>query len=87
LRENLLKIKEGKEKENYENWETATINFFKLFERRDPNDPEFKINIDDFSSFIDQWSRKENIKLDNFSKEFKEAYEKMDPEKRLAQEQ
>jgi len=87
LRENLLKIKEGKEKENYENWETATINFFKLFERRDPNDPEFKINIDDFSSFVDQWSKKENIKLDNFSKEFKEAYEKMDPEKRLAQEQ
>lgn len=87
LRENLLNLKQGKEKENYENWETATINFFKLFERRDPNDPEFKINIDDFSSFIDQWSKKENIKLNNFSKEFSENYEKMNPEKKLAQEQ
>ena len=87
LRENLLKIKEGKEKENYENWEASIINFFKLFERKDPSDPEFKINIDDFSLFIDQWSKKENIRLNNFSKEFKEAYEKMDPEKRLAQEQ
>ena len=87
LRENLLNLKQGKEKENYENWETATINFFKLFERRDPDDPEFKINIDDFSSFVDQWSKKENIKLDNFSKEFSENYEKMNPEKRLAQEQ
>ena len=87
LRENLLKIKEGKEKENYENWEASIINFFKLFERKDPSDPEFKINIDDFSLFIDQWSKKENIRINNFSKEFKEAYEKMDPEKRLAQEQ
>ena len=87
LRENLLNLKHGKEQENYENWETSIINFFKLFERRDPNDPEFKINIDDFSSFIDQWSKKENIKLDNFSKEFSENYEKMNPEKRLAQEQ
>lgn len=87
LRENLLKIKEGKEKENYENWEASIINFFKLFERKDPRDPEFKINIDDFSLFIDQWSKKENIRINNFSKEFKEAYEKMDPEKRLAQEQ
>ncbi len=87
LRENLLNLKHGKEQENYENWETSITNFFKLFERRDPNDPEFKINIDDFSSFIDQWSKKENIKLDNFSKEFSENYEKMNPEKRLAQEQ
>ena len=63
------------------------FNFFKLFERKDPSDPEFKINIDDFSLFIDQWSKKEIIRLNNFSKEFKEAYEKMDPKKRLAQEQ
>jgi hypothetical protein len=42
-----------KESNDYEKWEKTIIEFFSLFERRDPTHPEFKIDVDDFSTFID----------------------------------
>ncbi|MBR6907859.1 hypothetical protein IKN40_05210, partial [bacterium] len=53
LKDNVLKLKHVKENQNYEEWEKSIIEFFSLFERKDPKHQEYKIDIDDFSSFID----------------------------------
>ena len=90
LKDNLLKLKQGKENQNYEEWEKSITTFFTLFERKDPSDPEFKIDIDDFSTFIDLWTKDEETKkstLENFTPEFLKAYNKLNPETKKIEEQ
>jgi len=90
LKENLLKLKQVKESNDYEKWEKTIIEFFSLFERRDPTHPEFKIDVDDFSTFIDLWEKDEETKkstLENFSPEFQKNYNKLNPETKKIEEQ
>ena len=90
LKDNLLKLKKGKENQNYEEWEKSITTFFTLFERKDPADPEFKIDIDDFSKFIDLWTKDEETKkstLESFTPEFLKAYNKLNPETKKIEEQ
>ena len=79
LKDNVLKLKHVKENQNYEEWEKSIIEFFSLFERKDPKHQEYKIDIDDFSSFIDLWFKDEETKkttIDNFTPEFQTEYSK-----------
>ena len=90
LKDNLLKLKKGKENQNYEEWEKSITIFFSLFERKDPTDPEFKIDIDDLSTFIDLWFKDEETKkstLESFTPEFLKAYNKLNPETKKVEEQ
>ena len=79
LKDNVLKLKHVKENQNYEEREKSIIEFFSLFERKDPKHQEYKIDIDDFSSFIDLWFKDEETKkttIDNFTPEFQTEYSK-----------
>lgn len=78
-RESLLAIKNAKENRDYNQREKATINFISLFEHRDDvNNNEFKMNIDDFTAFIelankDEYTKESTLK-NNFSPEFNTKY-------------
>ena len=78
-RESLIAIKNAKENKDYDQREKATINFISLFEHRDDiNNSEFKMNIDDFTAFIelankDEYTKESTLK-NNFSTEFNTKY-------------
>ena len=78
-RESLIAIKNAKENKDYNQREKATINFISLFEHRDDvNNNEFKMNIDDFTAFIelankDEYTKESTLK-NNFSPEFNTKY-------------
>ena len=78
-RESLIAIKNAKENKDYNQREKATINFISLFEHRDDvNNAEFKMNIDDFTAFIelankDEYTKESTLK-NNFSPEFNTKY-------------
>lgn len=86
-KESLLSLKNAKESKDYNKREKATIDFISLFEHRDDvNNPEFKMNIDDFSAFIELANKDEHTKestlKNNFSPEFNKKYNESEPIKR-----
>jgi hypothetical protein len=90
LKEQLQQLKQGKESWEYEQRKTAIINFFNLFKTKAPTDPDYKINIDDFSNFINLWYKEEETKksvLEWFSQEFQTAYNRQNPENKKIKEQ
>ena len=72
-----------------EEWEKSFINFFNLFKYKNVEDPDYKINIDDFNKFINLSKKTLNTNendLNTFSPEFQEKYKELNnPTEKKAQ--